>query len=357
MALFNGRQIQKPNTRLFRPAGQDDPEGISPPMLTPGIPGIPSTDLGEMTPALEPPSLASELAPIPPPDVTSPDDHNFPGSQNTPQQVRRHRLFGAPSDQNATPSFENTPQQVQKVRMKGGAEATHPSDDEQVTYGNFPDSKNVSRETGEKKPNLVGRLFGYSDPSRQDELGLTMPQKEHKGILSTILQYALPAIFGATAGVGVLPGLMTATAQSGGEKNKYDKAMEEYDKQRASILTPSSNEKEFELLKGLPPNEKQLFLQNKAAGQLMGQPIEWAKMNMEQPKIESEIEKNKAETSKANERGVMQSITDAVFGGGSPKVLPKASPQGGADHNAALIWAKAHPKDPRAAQILQRLGQ
>lgn len=87
------------------------------------------------------------------------------------------------------------------------------------------------------KSSLKQKLFGYSEPDTQDDLGVTVPGERHEGIASKVIQYGLPALFGITSGVGALPALAsTFAARTGAKRQAEATETDQYYKNRKSAM-------------------------------------------------------------------------------------------------------------------------
>lgn len=141
-----------------------------------------------------------------------------PSFQHKELDRKKSRLFGTPDD------VSNMEDQVSPQ------DALPPMLQQNNAQSPQPDQPNDS-------PSLKQRLFGYSDPVKNDEYGLEKPTKSHEGILSKIATYALPTLVGLAGGVGVLPGLATAYAGvKGAEGRQQNLEQELYNKDRATAL-------------------------------------------------------------------------------------------------------------------------
>lgn len=281
-----------------------------------------------------------------------------------PGLLQGHEMFGSLAGPKA--QQEDIPQNMMG-NMKSGAASSDilkgmagPQGFMPGESGGLPETKPTQQtaEPGTKKPGLFGKLFGYTDPQQTDQLGLSAPQMKHEGIISKIGRYAVPAAFGLFGGAGILPGIMTSMGQESREAQANRLAQEKYEQEQAKLLTPPPGVKEFEYLSKLPKDQQQLFLQNKAAGQYLGLPMQQQKLDIEQGKNAAEIEaKNRALDIQEGKVPLTTRIADYLLG--KPK-MPKATQAPMApqvpNHDAAIQWAKANPSDPRAAKILQING-
>ena len=114
-----------------------------------------------------------------------------------------------------------------------------------------------------KKPSLLSRIFPREAQTSVDEYGIEKPKSPAGGILSKILGVALPALYGATQGIGVLPGALTGINALGMQRQKqYEGEMDNYQKLRQAAITrnaPTAEQKNFEFFKGLPEDQKGVF--------------------------------------------------------------------------------------------------
>lgn len=164
-------------------------------------------------------------------------------------------------------------------------------------------------------PSLKQRLFGYSDPTKTDQYGLQMPTKQHEGMLSKILSYALPAITGLAGGVGVLPGLASAfMGEKGGEARGFAKQQDLYNRQLTNALAA----KRQEALESIEAGKLGL------EGQKLG--IESGKAKTEAMKSAAETEEARARAEKLRQKTPLQRATDYLFGSGKDTPTPSATP-------------------------------